>query len=62
MGDRFCLTLLEAAEMNGFTTSEMLILVDRHTSIAVNANGAWRVDPDALKAVVDGAAGYLLAA
>ncbi|MEO9900650.1 MULTISPECIES: hypothetical protein [Alphaproteobacteria] len=62
MSDRFCLTLLEAAEMNGFTTSEMLILVDRHTDIAANANGAWRIDPDALKAVVEGSANYLKAA
>lgn len=62
MGDRFCLTLLEAAEMNGFTAAEMHILVDRHADVAVNANGALRIDPDALKAVVDGSAGYLQAA
>ncbi len=62
MGDRFCLTLREAAEMNGFNTAEMLILVDRHADIAVSANGAWRVDPDALKAVIDGSANYQQAA
>ncbi|WP_339849742.1 hypothetical protein [uncultured Nisaea sp.] len=62
MGDRFCLTLLEAAEMNGFTAAEMHILVDRHAEIAANANGSYRIDPDALKAVVDGSASYLKAA
>ncbi|WP_028465774.1 hypothetical protein [Nisaea denitrificans] len=62
MGDRFCLTLLEAAEMNGFTAAEMQVLVDRHADVALNANGAWRIDPNALKAVVDGSAGYLQAA
>lgn len=62
MGDRFCVTLLEAAEMNGFTASEMRVLVDRHASIAANVNGAWRIDPDALKSVLDGSQSYLQAA
>ena len=62
MGDRFCLTLLEAAEMNGFTNSEMRVLVDRHENIAANVNGAWRVDPDALKSILDDSASFLQAA
>jgi len=62
MGDRFCLTLLEAAEMNGFNAAEMLILVDRHADIATNTNDAWRIDPDALKAVIDRSADYQQAA
>ena len=62
MGDRFCITLLEAAEMNGFTNSEMRILVDRHASIAANVNGAWRIDPDALKSVLGANESFLQAA
>lgn len=62
MGDRFCITLLEAAEMNGFTTNEMRILVDRHADIASNVNGAWRIDPDALTAVLGASDAFLQAA
>ena len=62
MGDRFCLTMLEAAEMAGFTANEMQILVERHADIAVTVDGAVRIDPDAFNAALDGAAFFKQAA
>jgi hypothetical protein len=48
MLNAYCLTAREAAEMAGLEPEEMLRIAKNHPSVAVNVDGAWRVDPQAL--------------
>lgn len=52
MRDTYCLTALEAAEMVGIELSELLRIAASKTGIAIEVDGAWRVDLAALTQVL----------
>ena len=49
----YCLTALEAAEMAGIELDEMMLMIANERGVGIQVGDAWRVDPNALHAVVD---------
>jgi hypothetical protein len=55
MLDAYCVTALEAAEMAGIELDQMMRIARKFPGVAINVDGAWRVDPKALAMLSDGA-------
>ena len=52
MEEDFCLTGLEAAEMAGIELAELMRIAESEAGVAIEVDGAWRVDLNALSQIM----------
>ena len=49
MPERYCLTVLEAAETANIDLEDLMAMIAANPAIAIRSDDNWRVDPDRLQ-------------